>query len=486
MPEMGQTMRIKQASKGEKVTLAAIVGAYLLLGAAYSLVVPAFEAPDEPMHLYYAYFIAEHRRLPNQLTNPPEAPGEGHQPPLYYLALAPVARLLPLPEQLVRDIVELDWATWQLPSPRAGEWYEAKPRLLHLAPRLPAGTVRGAAHFCPDPEREYAPGSWRLTVHLLRLPSLLFGVVVVICTYLVARWAGAAFHYALLGAALVAFLPQFLFVSGTISNDNLANALAALVLALWARYWKAGLTVTRAALLGGLCGLALLAKMTTAFLLPLGVIGAVMVARPLRRGPLLALVLLLATAVVVSPWLVRNTLLYGDPLATEMQIRTLGGPGRPLPTHSLLSPYFLRYLPVTLLLSFRGVFGHMDLPGTLRGALIFYSVLAAGAVGVMTELACPGRAGLSGERRLVGWIIIGLGLALGLIIHYNLTFPQAQGRYLFPTLPVVGTLGALGLERLTRRWRLIHRWTPLAVSGLLLAVAVNELVAVIWPAYWRG
>jgi len=477
---------MRLSNRRERIGLATIVGAYLVLGATYSLIVPVFEAPDEPMHLYYAYFVAEHRRLPNQLTNPPEAPGEGHQPPLYYLLLSPLSRLMPLPAQLLQDIAQLDWATWQLPPSQVRDWYEARPRLLHLAPPAGEGASRGAAHFRLDPEQEYALGGWRLTVHVLRLVSLLLGVMVVCGTYLMARQVGAGPAYAALGTALVAFLPQFLFISGTISNDNLANALAAVVLVLWANYWRSALNAPRAILIGGLCGLALLAKMTTSFLLPLGAVAALMLGRPWWRGLLLAALLLLSAGAVVSPWLLRNLLLYGDPLAIQMQIHTLGGPGRPLPTHSLLSPYFLCYLPKTLLLSFRGVFGHMDLPGTLRGALVFYAVLTASVGAVLLRLAGRDREDFPGQRRLVAWLILGLALAIGLIIHYNLTFPQAQGRYLFPTLPAVGTLGALGVERLTRRRHRLGRWIPPLVSVLLLTLAINELVAVIWPAYWAG
>ena len=56
------------------------------LGLAYSLVVPAFETPDEPFHYAFARHVAQGQGLPVQ---EPTAPGpwaqEGSQAPLYYL-----------------------------------------------------------------------------------------------------------------------------------------------------------------------------------------------------------------------------------------------------------------------------------------------------------------------------------------------------------------------------------------------------------------
>src|SRR5207247_9267278 len=42
-------------------------------------------------------------------------------------------------------------------------------------------------------------------------------------------------------------------------------------------------------------------------------------------------------------------------------------------------------------------------------------------------------------------ILVGLG-----VVFYNLEYLQPQGRYLFPTLPVVGILAAAGLAELFR------------------------------------
>lgn len=465
--------------------LAAIVVAYLALALAYSLSVPAFEAPDEQAHLHYMVFVARHHRLPNQLRVPPEVPGEGHQPPLYYLLLAPAAARANLPDQLLADINYLDWLSWQVPAPEAWARYASRPHLLELNPKGPPDTVgAGCAHFRLDRHNEFAPGSWRRAVHGLRLASIPLSLVVVICAYLLALRLGLESGYAALAAGLVAFLPQFLFVSGVLGNDPPANALAAVALALWVRWWRSGLTTLRALVLGGLTGVGVLAKYSAAYLWPIGLLGCLLLARPPRRAVTLAALVTIAMLAVSAPLLIRNQVLYGDPLGSAMQRITLVGPNPPI-DRSWAGGYYQREFPLTLLLSFRATFGHMNLLGSFRGALVYYGIVALGLVGLGGWLL---RRRESTEDRakltLTTWLVAACAMLLALIIHYNLTFPQAQGRYLFPALPAFATLVALGIRRLAGTRPLLVRWTPLVLALLLLLAAVYELVSVIVPAYW--
>ena len=63
-----------------------LIGLFLVIGFAYSLVVPPFETPDEPFHYAFARHIAQGNGLPVQSA---ESTGpwhqEGSQAPLYYL-----------------------------------------------------------------------------------------------------------------------------------------------------------------------------------------------------------------------------------------------------------------------------------------------------------------------------------------------------------------------------------------------------------------
>jgi hypothetical protein len=70
----------------------ALLLAFLVSAVLYSIAVPIWEAPDEPEHFQYVYFLLTLHRLPNILpTITPYGNQEGKQPPLYYLLAVPFA-----------------------------------------------------------------------------------------------------------------------------------------------------------------------------------------------------------------------------------------------------------------------------------------------------------------------------------------------------------------------------------------------------------
>ncbi len=93
--------------------LAAILLVYLVLGAAFAILTPAWQAPDEPAHYNYVRYVAETGNFPvlhmgdyphtylEEIKTAGFPPGmpidtiryEFHQPPLYYVLAAPIYRL---------------------------------------------------------------------------------------------------------------------------------------------------------------------------------------------------------------------------------------------------------------------------------------------------------------------------------------------------------------------------------------------------------
>lgn len=63
-------------------SLVLILGLYLALGVAYSLVNPIFESPDESLNYANIRFLIEERRLP---VLEPDEPTKAHHPPLYHV-----------------------------------------------------------------------------------------------------------------------------------------------------------------------------------------------------------------------------------------------------------------------------------------------------------------------------------------------------------------------------------------------------------------
>ena len=112
--------------------------------------------------------------------------------------------------------------------------------------------------------------------------------------------------------------------------------------------------------------------------------------------------------------------------------------------------------------------------------LLVGTVLAA--IGLAVAI---GRLGLAGQPRIAGnepWIlaIVVLGLTLVEVVYYNLTYIQAQGRYLFPALTGLVALMAVGWREL-----LFARLRPAAyalASTALIALNVVAIYRYIIPA----
>ncbi|MDV7390948.1 DUF2142 domain-containing protein, partial [Arthrospira platensis SPKY1] len=298
-----------------RFVLAAILALYLLLTAAYGVVNPLFEAPDEHWHYFTAQSIADTRRLPS-------VPAAGYdewlsqeaaQPPLYYLLGALL--IAPIDTAGAREQV------WLNPFASVGD----------------ASVLTNINRAVQTPAAEWPWRGYALAAHLLRLFSTLLGLGTLLCVYANGRLLRPADpRRALLATGLVAFLPQFNFLHASITNDTLIIFLSSL--ALWQLLWlwlrgmprRNAAAAGRLLLLGATIGLAALTKNAGVLLLlyAAGMLGL----RWYRDAPrppraLVAHLLLLAAPVAaLAGWLwVRNWLLYGDPLATEPFIRIAGG-----------------------------------------------------------------------------------------------------------------------------------------------------------------
>ena len=77
------------SDRTERLVLAAILVTFVVLAAAYSVVVPPFEASDELWHYPMVSYIVGNRSLPVQdPANVGPWRQEGSQPPLYYAVAA--------------------------------------------------------------------------------------------------------------------------------------------------------------------------------------------------------------------------------------------------------------------------------------------------------------------------------------------------------------------------------------------------------------
>jgi len=421
---------------------------FAFVAAVYALLVPPFELPDEPDHLAYVNFIAERGALPNQYNPSQAVLREGHQPPLYYALGALVVRL-----------TQPDWRV----------------------------DVRPVPHRPPDPAApEHIPifrhvdmpifptrADW-MGFYLLRLLSVLMATLNVAV-------ALRLFEHALSGspswqpishlaAILLVGLPQFAFISGGITNDNLANLLGTLTLYGLLRLIESPNVLRLHAWVGLMLGLGLLTKKSLLALLMgwMLLIGWLLwrgkaVRRDVAKGALLAL---LVMGAVSGWWLIRNLMLYGDLLGNEMERRTLPAL---VQERSLFSRYFLASFWRVTLFSAIGIFGWMNV-------LLPLSVYALGTG--LLFLALMGL--VRGWREMpVGlrWGLVWVLLQVGGLVWYNLTYTQPQGRLLFPVLSMGLALIAYGLAQ----W-LSTRWMRMALVGFALLAVLLHLISW-WTLY---
>ncbi|MEZ4518984.1 MAG: hypothetical protein R3C44_19905 [Chloroflexota bacterium] len=203
------------------------------------------------------------------------------------------------------------------------------------------------------------------------------------------------------------------------------------------------------------------------------------------------LVVFVPALLLGSFWWVRNAAVYGelDVLARETHNEVVVGQPR---TEEWIAQYGLgetvRRFFTTTFHSFWGQFGWMaaPLPGWAYPPLLGLSLL--GLVGLVVAFLRRLR---SPRENAVPWLSIGvlavtLLLAIGLLVGYNLTFVQHQGRYLFPALPVIALGMAVGLETWLRPLIKRYAWAgyliPLGLALILVPLSYYSLFRVIVPA----
>ena len=433
-----------------------LLAAYLFLAVLFSIVVPPFEAPDEIWHFAFVQHLVTQRALP---VSEPGTQAlwrqQGTQAPGYYAAAALLT-------------------AWIDQSDFPEIFGRANP---HRAIGEPDTTIN-RNYLIHDRETERFP--WRrsiLALHVARLFSVVLGAVTVYAVYRTLRLLLPA-EGALLGTAFAAFLPQFVFISSSVSNDNAVNAGAALVLwQLTAMLVEGGRPRrTRLLSLGALLGLTLLSKLSGLGLV--GVAGLAVLWLAWRgRSARLILDAALWTAVpallIAGWWYLRNWRLYSDPLAWEMWeanilLRVL--PAGPLQILGELG---------SLERSFWGLFGWLNLS---YPDWVYWALRVVGAVAAIGLLAYAAR-----RARRAGWAVRAphAFLLLWLVVltiswlRFMRVAPAAQGRYFFAALPVLGLLWALGWAG----WGNLGRRFALRVTYGLALLSLVTPFALIGPAY---
>ncbi len=411
-------------------------------------------APDESAHFEYIAYLAEKGALPVFKPLGANQPGyEFHQPPLYYALCAPAWKIF--------------------------------------------GGGATAKYFC-------------------RFVSLLCGAATL---YLL--WMSAAMlvpnrrELPLLATGFMALWPLHINVGAAAGPDALTDLWCSLLFFLIARgavkhrnnqnwHWRDSL------LCGAVLGLGLLTKNTPLVLAPMALIAAWILAKPTQStavrsstraiSPLSSIAIFAAaTLFLVGGWWARNTILYGDPLAMGIFNRAFSGTS-PGPAAFLGSGVPLDvYLRAVLLVMFSTFWGFFGGPNTAVSVLNVFgkngpAPAAFDALPLMLLCAAATLIALFGLVRAArSWAQLdfstraALGLWLGGAVlvglawlQFNLTYFQAQARYLHPAALPLALGFAIGWQTLARSSPRKTLWNWGAAIFALGLLALTLWNVVVW------
>ncbi|MCK4452107.1 MAG: glycosyltransferase family 39 protein, partial [Anaerolineae bacterium] len=396
---------------------------------------------------------------------------QSHHPPLYYTLGALVSGWVPVAQEVYYEPpVNPYWAYryWEVSD-------DNKNQYLH-------GDEVGQFGKLP-----YLHGI-ALAVYAVRWMTVLIGAGVVWLTYRIGREIlPDQPALAVGGAALIAFNPQFVYLSGAINNDIPAALCGAAVLLVCVRLARDGPSVRTDVTLGILYGLALLTKFHLLALLPLIELAYVLAVWPTHaQAPTLPhsrtpswraflrgnLVVLGLAALISGWWFWRNQVLYGDPTGMS-KVNELWA-GRPAAGNWGVILQSLPYLWSSLWGRFG--YGQVPLPQPIYQVMLVFCVLA------LAGYLLPRRGSLPlGAMLLLGATSL---IFVAVVSYYILIQPAgAMGRFLFPGLPAFALLLCLGLSRFFPR-RLT--WVAsLVVTVGMASLAVYALAGVLAPAFAR-
>jgi hypothetical protein len=424
------------------MAMCAVVLIFVVLGSLIALKTPAYESADEVGHVQNVEsLVAGHwYGMRCEAGQPSTCSGdEAQQAPLYYMGLA----------------------AWQT--------------LVGVPPHGPFVGQRNLAFFDqakPEIFLHHSDADHRFLLWL-RFPNVLLGALTVLFVYFSLRLVTRDRWTPVVAAAMVAFLPRFVFLSSFVTNDNLVDLLGAVLVFLAVRFSIAP-SRWRMVWVGAVFGLLITTKLST---LPLGlaVVALAFVVSGWRRRAGYA-VIGLSAALVVSGWyLIQNTVRYGDPSAGTATLRylntTISPAVRELGLYNVRET--LRYnvvdVPHNIIASFWYQSGTNQFFWPWRINVLITVVVAASILCLIGRHVSPRTLLTLGSFSVAGL------LSVWFVASQTYTY---QARYAFVALVAIFGLAALGLERFHKV--AVRFVVPLAgLIGTIVAIQ-QDVLSVHW------
>jgi 4-amino-4-deoxy-L-arabinose transferase-like glycosyltransferase len=481
-------MGLRRIASAQLRPLLLLLAAAAVVGAAWALIVPAWQAPDEHSHFGYVQTLAE------QGAPPASEGGSRYSTEQEEAADAIGSDVLAANLYARPEWSRAEYERWRRlqaaegvaaradgdgTGPEGSNSARTNPPLYYAYEAIPYGAGAGADLFG--------------RLYLMRLWSALLLLAAAVATWaLVGELLGPRRPLQLAGAAVVALQPMGTFISASINPDAMLIPAFATTLWLGVRVIRRGLTVGNGAALCAAAAVAILTKATGYALLPglalVLAVGAWRAGVRLRLGSLARIAApLLALALPVGAWLAYAR------LSDRPAVNQVGGGGGGDFDHAGLFSYLWQFylpdvsgqlplpgsfpqLPVTefWVKGFWGKFGWLEVvlpdPLYLVVGLLTLAAIAGSAVALI-------RAGLSRHAATAAFLVlVPLSLLGGLhLTEYRILADQNvvfnQGRYLLPLLPLLGLSVAVALS-LTK-----GRVQQLLAGGLIGFLFVLQVVS---------
>jgi hypothetical protein len=469
---------VARARSGAAHPLALILAFAFLQGVAWTVVIPAFQAPDEDAHFAYVQQLVENHRIPN--TTNPGSPFS------------------------TEFIVATTWANLEptrgAPQARTGwtsaeesAWQTQEKSLTHADRADGLGNNPAAQN--PPLYYIYASVPYWLGLHtssasfftrleLMRLANVPLFLVTVLFTWLLAVEVLARRWCATVAASVVALQPKFGYIAGGVSPDVALAAEWAVFVYVGIRIAKAGATPRRLVVLAACGAAALLTQPRSAAVLPIALVMIALAPRERWRPVPIALTVggvALATA------------LFFAFAGTSPTGASSSSPLRPTQFLSYLWQFYLPRLPgmspmigpyytaaTAWVNRFFGDFGWLEIPfpnnvyTALRWATVaLLALLFVGAIVYRRAVRAQWRMAVALFATVVLELLV-LHVAAFESLLSNPGDPILTGRYLFPLISIWGVAIAAAVGVLPRVVR-----APGAAAVLAAAAMLNVLAFVV-------
>lgn len=450
-----------------------VFGLHVVVLGAYSILLPTYRAPDEPLHVDLAHLFSEDFRYPAwddrdtgaeviaslddvdfagraAHLHPDDAPPKGDRPSFEELG--------------EREGADVNRGINQLPQ---------HPPLYYAV----AGTLeRGAEVVVGDP-------NFQLETWFYRLVSIAMVAPLPIVIWRVSKRLGLPDPVGVAAMLVPLAIPQYLHIGASVNNDNLQFLFIWLAAPLVLRLADGDLRTRTVVAAGVVSGLGLFTK-AFAFVTPAWV-GLALALALVRAGwaawPRVARAGLIYGALTVALggwWWIRNVVSFGEIMPTRYDdvVRDRPPGGRDA------AEFTDQWITLTVR-RFWGDFGYYDT--RLPGLVVTVATLLCLALIVV---ACVARDRVAGTRR-GDRILLAAALPLLMGIQYVTAldsymdsgrFAGLQGRYWFGAIAPIAVVIALGAAILARGLR---RWLPAMALAAVCAMQGFAL-ATILGFYW--